>query len=212
MSEISKNWTMTDATAGLEGAARAMSQGGFELIAAGALLYVRGVYWETPKLSANDVTDMIHRICEGLNYGRSSRYQLASAALKVARALQRKWGQPDAAKERNVAWVMLQEAPSFADAVAMMVSEIRTTYSVHTLAALHAALHPSVPKAAVRKPLADRVVKTVQKEIDDGTLQRGEVQATVIAMIAAFLTPDDIAAMLPQLTARLTATPVAAAA
>jgi hypothetical protein len=212
MTGTSRTWTMADATAGLEGAAKAVAQGGFEMIAAGALLYVRGVYWESPKLTAKEVADRIHAICEGLNYGRSSRYQLANAALKVARGLQKRWGVPDAAKDRNIAWLTLEAAPCFADAVAMMVTEIKATYRVDTLAALYWALNPATATAVTRKPLPDRILRALQKERDEGTLQAGELRAALLG-IAAMMSGDEIAALLPELTGRIVLqAPLAAAA
>ena len=155
---------MADATAGLQNEVATMMQGGFRLVGAAALIYVSGVYWEDPRLKASEVADNIHGLLSALNYGKSSKYQLASAALKVARNLTKKWGQPDAAKDRNAAWVMLHDATSFSEAVDLIVSQIKADYGVDTLRDLYVALDGNkAPREQTSKPLADQFLTAIQK-------------------------------------------------
>jgi hypothetical protein len=141
-----------------------MMQGGFRLVAAGALMYVSGVYWETPRLKAKDVGGRIFTVLEKLNYGKSSKYQLAEAALNVARNLTKKWGQPNAAMDRNVAWGMLADAATFGEAVDFMVSQIKADYAVDTLRDLYAALKGNAPmRQQPKQVFGDLVAKALEK-------------------------------------------------
>jgi hypothetical protein len=94
----------------------------------------------------------------------------------------------------------------------MMVTEIKATYRVDTLAALYWALNPATATAVTRKPLPDRILRALQKERDEGTLQAGELRAALLG-IAAMMSGDEIAALLPELTGRIVLqAPLAAAA
>lgn len=201
--ETAKRWTMQDATDTVQGEIAAMMQGGFRLVGAAALMYVAGVYWEAPKLQAKDVQEKIHTLMESLNYGKSSKYQLASAALTVARNLTKKWGQPDAAQDLNMAWVMLKTAPTFSEAVDLMVSQIKADYSVDTLKDLYAALAKPGKAKADDKSLSDLFEAAIKKsEADNPAI----VQA-MMSVVNAHLGPDQIAALLAALTAKIS-TPV----
>lgn len=168
MTEVSKKWTSKDAVAGLQGEVAAMMQGGFRLVGAAALLYISNVYWEVPRIQAKETTETIHGLLASLNYGKSSKYQLASAAMTLARNMTKKYGQPDAAKDRNVVWGMLQDAESFSDAVDLMVAAIKTDYNVLTMAELYAALSGNkLTKEKETPSLESVVMKAIEKA--DGT-------------------------------------------
>lgn len=199
MSENSRKWTMADATAGLQNEVATMMQGGFRLVGAAALMYVSGVYWENPRLKAPEVAEKLHGLLGDLNYGRSSKYQLASAALKVARNLTKKWGQPDAAKDRNAAWVMLHDAASFSDAVDLIVSQIKADYGVDTLRDLYGALDGNkAPREQAPKPLADQFLTAIQKSsaMPDG------ITAAILAVVDQHLGAGEINDLLAALTVR----------
>jgi len=208
MSEISRKWTMADATAGLQNEVATMMQGGFRLVGAAALMYVSGVYWEDPRLKASEVADKIHGLLTDLNYGRSSKYQLASAALKVARNLTKKWGQPDGAKDRNAAWIMLHDAASFSEAVDLIVSQIKADYGVDTLRDLYVALDGNkAPREQAAKPLADQFLTAIQKSnaMPDG------ITTAILAVVDQHLGAGEINALLAALTVRAAETMKAAA-
>ena len=190
---------MADATAGLQNEVATMMQGGFRLVGAAALMYVSGVYWENPRLKAPEVAEELHGLLGDLNYGRSSKYQLASAALKVARNLTKKWGQPDAAKDRNAAWIMLHDAASFSDAVDLIVSQIKADYGVDTLRDLYGALDGNkAPREQAPKPLADQFLTAIQKS----SAKPDGITAAILAVVDHHLGAGEINDLLAALTVR----------
>lgn len=211
MTNKSRNWTLADATAGLQNEVATMASGGFRLIGAAALMYLTGVYWEDERVKAAEVGARIHEICAALNYGKSSRYQLASAGLAVARNLIKRFGQPDAAKERNVAWVMLQDAATFGEAVDLIVAEIKATYGVTTMSDLYHVLAGNKPKAEMVKSLADSFDAAIKRSLSTPD----NITEAIVSVVDRHLAPDQINALLVALAARLTnlsATPVKLAA
>lgn len=164
MTEVSKKWNSTDALAGLKGEIAAMAQGSFRLVGAAALLYISNVYWEVPRIQAKETTETIHGMLGVLNYGKSSKYALASAAMTLARNMTKKYGQPDAATDRNVIYGMLQDCETFSDAVDFMVAAIKTDYNVLTMAELYAALSGNkLSKAKDEPSLEQAVIKVIEK-------------------------------------------------
>lgn len=164
MTEVSKKWNSTDALAGLKGEIAAMAQGSFRLVGAAALLYISNVYWEVPRIQAKETTETIHKMLGVLNYGKSSKYALASAAMSLARNMTKKYGQPDAATDRNVIYGMLQDCDTFSDAVDFMVAAIKTDYNVLTMAELYAALSGNkLSKAKDDPTLEQAVIKVIEK-------------------------------------------------
>ena len=199
---------MADATAGLQNEVATMMQGGFRLVGAAALMCVSGVYWEDPRLKASEVADKIHGLLTDLNYGRSSKYQLASAALKVARNFTKKRGQPDATKDRNAAWIMLHDAASFSEAVDLIVSQIKADYGVDTLRDLYVALDGNKAlREQFSKPLADQFLTAIQKSnaMPDG------ITTAILAVVDQYLGAGEINALLAALTVRAAETMKAAA-
>lgn len=164
MTEVSKKWNSTDALAGLKGEIAAMAQGSFRLVGAAALLYISNVYWEVPRVQAKETTETIHKMLGVLNYGKSSKYALASAAMSLARNMTKKYGQPDAATDRNVIYGMLQDCETFSDAVDFMVAAIKADYNVDTMADLYAALSGNkLSKAKDEPTLEQAVIKVIEK-------------------------------------------------
>lgn len=200
MTEVSKKWNSQDALAGLQGEVAAMMQGGFRLVGAIALVYVSNVYWAAPKIQAKETTEQVHKMLESLNYGKSSKYQLATAGMQLARNWSRKYGAPDAAKDRNVFYGMVQDCETFSDAVDIAVAAIKADYGVDTLNDLyHALAGTKATTTKAEKTLEEKVMAAIGKE-DDMTADR---VAKLGASIAATMPEGQalaIAAMLNTMT------------
>lgn len=200
---MNKNWSYTTALAAANAQTAALIEGGFRLCAYGVLAYVDGVFWAEKKVPAATIREQFFGICDAAAYSKSSKYEYAKAAMRLAQDMVKRFGRPDAAKERNAAWDMLAAAADVNEACDMIVAMIKTDYGVTTMRDLFAALSKEKP-AKPAKTLAELVVAATQKKVDAGEASSADIAATVMALIDGFLGPDQIAEMLPLLTAKVT--------
>lgn len=198
-----KNWNYQNALAGARAEVAALIEGGFRLCAYGVLAYVDGVFWAEKKVPASEIRDAFFAVCDAAAYSKSSKYEYAKAAMRLAQDMVKRFGRPDSAKERNAAWDMLAAAADVNEACDMVIAMIKTDYGAKTMRDLFAALSKEKP-AKPAKTLAELVVAATQKKVDAGEASVADIAATVMALINGFLGPDQIADMLPVLTAKVT--------
>ncbi len=169
------------------------------------LAYVDGVFWAEKKVPAATIREQFFATCDAAAYSKSSKYEYAKAAMRLAQDMVKRFGRPDAAKERNAAWDMLASAADVGEACDLIVSFIKTDYQVTTMRDLFAALAKTKKADKPSKSLAELVVAATQKKVDAGEASSADIAATVMALIDGFLSPDQITEMLPMLTAKVTA-------
>ena len=199
---MTRKWNYQVALASAAAETAALIEGGFRLCAYGVLAYIDGVYWNENRVPAETIREQFFSLCDAASYSKSSKYEYAKAAMRLAANMVKRFGHPNA-KERNAAWEMLANAETVNEACDMVVSYIKTDYGVSTMRDLFAVLSGNKPAKPV-KPLAETVVKAVAKKLENGEATANDVMATVVAMVDQFLTPDQLAELLQKLTDRMT--------
>lgn len=173
-----------------------MATSSLNLVAAGAFLFAFGVYVDNAK--AADVTATLHKACETLGYGKSSKYALAGAAVDVARRMVKDYGRPDATSPNSI-WQELANADTPKDAIALVVADIRTTYGSQTVQQLYAAMKgDKAPATKTEKSTIEKVNKAMEGATGDETAK------IAIAMQSA-IQPSDAKLVLLNLAGKLTA-------
>ena len=188
-----RKWDANDLNLALGEIVGQMVQGSFHLIAVASLQLTIGVYVDN--LSKDDVKAQITDAMASLNYGRTSRYMLTSAALDISRDLVKRLGRPDGV-EHNVFWDMVQEVP-LAEAVAMLVSALKSNYGVNPVQELNNVLKPKVDKPKVDKPKASEPTPEQPTAEKDKAPLLTPVQA--IMATAQGLSDDELADLMTQL-------------
>lgn len=141
----------------------ALAAGGFDLVAIAATIYIRDVYWSTPSLKAPEVTKKLHSAMERLGYGKSSKYDLANAALAIARNWVKRFGSPvKDASERNVFWSTMLQCVTLKDFKAFSVAAIKADYG-STMKDVYATLNPAKATVTANKELPERVKAALEK-------------------------------------------------
>lgn len=161
MATVSKNWKF-ELNAALNAEVAAMATGAFNLVAAAAVSYIERVYWTVPAVRADDVTKSLHLTMDGLGYSKSSKYELANAALQLARNWTKRFGAPNAA-ELNVFWATILAAETYADMSAFVITAVKAEYKAETMRDLYHALNPSKGGKGADKTLAERVKASMDK-------------------------------------------------
>lgn len=155
---MERKFTMQDMANELGNTVAVMAASSFNLIGAGAYMFAIGVYVDN--LKAADVSKSLNAAMETLGYARASKYALAGAATDVARDMVKRYGRPDAASP-NAFWQGLADCATPADAIALVIADIKATHDVTTVQELHKALKgETAPKA--EKPIADKVAKVME--------------------------------------------------
>ena len=194
MSDVSKSWKFNLENA-VQGEIAAMLSGSFNLVAASAVMYIKQVYWSSPAYKADEVTATLHIMMDGLNYGKSSKYALTSAALSIARNWTKRFGAPNSVKERNVFWNTILDCVTYSEMMAFVVTAIQADYG-DTMGKVYETLKAgkAAAPASVEKTLADKVKASLAKaDVADASA------AAVTAM--AFLASEDKMAALTALIA-----------
>lgn len=193
---MERKFTTQDMANELGNTVAIMATSAFNLIGAGAYMFAIGVYVDNAK--AADVSATLHKACENLGYGKSSKYALANAAVDVARRMVKDYGRPDATSP-NAFWQGLGDCATPADAIALLVSDIRTTYGSNTVQELYASLKgDAAPRGKTEKSVIEKVNKAMEGATGDETAQ------IAIAMQGA-IQPSDAKLVMLQLASKLKA-------
>lgn len=203
---MERKFTTQDMANELGNTVAIMATSAFNLIGAGAYMFAIGVYVDNAK--AADVSATLHKACESLGYGKSSKYALANAAVDVARRMVKDYGRPDATSP-NAFWQGLGDCATPTDAIALLVSDIRTTYGSNTVQELYASLKgDAAPRGKTEKSVIEKVNKAMEGATGDETAQiaiamQGAIQPSdaklVLLNLADKLTLEELNEVLAQL-------------
>lgn len=193
---MTRAFTTQDMANVLSDTVAVMATGSFNLIGAGAYMYAVGVYVDSVK--AETVTSTLHNACLALGYGKSSKYELANAAIDVAKAMVKDYGRPGGL-ESNGFWTDILDAATPADAIALILNYTKVKFGADTVRDLYTSIKggASAPKAQATKPVADKVSKALEGA-------SGDELASIAAGMVSLVKPSDAKSLLLNLASKLT--------
>jgi len=193
---MARLFTTQDMANTLSDTVAVMATGSFNLIGAGAYMYAVGTSIDGQK--ADTVTKTLHEATLALGYGKSSKYELANAAIDVAKAMIKDYGRPGGL-ETNAFWHDIIEDTKPADAIALIINYIKVKFGCDTVRDLYTSIKGggAAPKAQATKPVADKVNKALEGA-------SGDELASIAAGMVSLVKPSDAKALLLNLASKLT--------
>ncbi len=210
MTTLSNNWNVSLKDA-FSAEIKAMVQGSFKLVSVAAMIYVENVYRTVPAVKADATTEYLHDAMQVLNYGKSSKYALANAALSIARDWIKRFGKPTIGTELNVFWATLYAHETLDEAIVWAASTIAHDYGADMKAVYASFAKPSAGKPD-DKTIAEKVAAALGKvsvtEASDAIAKNagfllGEDRIAAIAAIVAQLDADALGKVMDMANARL---------